>query len=362
MVKVSYGGDGSNNGGRGGGNASFTDSGGIERGGISSGGVQSFPPYSLGVAGFNYRPPVRTPRELLPLSRLPRTWTYTFTNKNFPDFSKKMRCSTTAEKTREVKNEILKVSARPTAVYKMETPIKETFETKYSIKNPVSVSATSGFRTMDITNQEVKIPVKHDIDVNHYSIHAQQGSNATIRHTNNSTLNTDKYIQNAITNNVNTNKSQNISRTPINEIMDLTIHTKNPINVTYTTPKTSTVSEKYIHEDIELQKRLPQYQASTNFNSSSVYKNAIIDNTVELERNTPLTSYATNTGTTQLQSSNDHNMSRDVRLNNRLYIGGFENAGQKPAMQYQNQQLPVLNAKKLSVSQKAAAQLETRYS
>jgi hypothetical protein len=68
---------------------------------------------------------------LLPLSRLPRVWTSAFTNKEFPDFSKKMVCQGTPEQTRQIKKDTIKTEIRPTCTYKLETPIVEPFEVKY---------------------------------------------------------------------------------------------------------------------------------------------------------------------------------------------------------------------------------------
>lgn len=43
----------------------------------------------------NVRPPVLRQEDLLPLSRLPRNWFYTYTNPQFPDFVQQMQCNET---------------------------------------------------------------------------------------------------------------------------------------------------------------------------------------------------------------------------------------------------------------------------
>ena len=114
--------------------------------------VQAKLPYRVAVSGA-FRPPVLKQENLLPLSRMPRIWTSSFTKPGFSDFSKKMIIPQPAELTKEVHNKILKVSVRPNAVYKLEQPLSAPFEVKYVIQNPTKVSALSGIRTMDITNR-----------------------------------------------------------------------------------------------------------------------------------------------------------------------------------------------------------------
>lgn len=170
-------------------------------------------PYSLGAAGFNFRPPVQKPHNLLPLSRQPRPWTYSHTAKSFPDFSKKLYCAQSANKTHEVKNSMMNVSAFPTKTYNLDTPIKENFEVKHVIKNPLDVSATSNIKApyMDITIQENQTPKMGIVQ--------------------------DTYAQNS--DGYSANRSMDISTTPIDQVIDTQqIRTReNTLNAFATTTK-----------------------------------------------------------------------------------------------------------------------------
>lgn len=319
MVGVSYGGDGTNNGGQYSGQIVPT----INR--------TAYPPYSLGVNGFNFRPPVLRKEQLTPLSRQPRPWTYNFTSKDFPDFSKKLRCVQPNNKSKEIKKESLKVNIRPTSVYRIEKPLKEPFEVKYVIKNPIKVNANSGYRTQEIIN--------------------------------NSETNTKQYIQNSLHVIIESNKSHNISTTPINQIMDLDVnlYIKDLKNIEYHTPKTFSKTEKYIHDDIQLNRTLPYYIATTNKNQPEVYKNPILNNDITLSRNIPLSNFSTNIGTVNRQTENSIRNDVEYHLPPKINPGGYLNDGFKPSTIRIKEELPLIDSKKLSMQKKAFAEFENRY-
>ena len=148
FVSVYYGNQGNN--------------GGQRTGGITEGIRQSAAaklPYPI-IRDCAYRPPVLLQEDLLPLSRMPRILTSSYSQPGFADFSRKMRTCGTSEDTKEVKTHSLKACIRPTAVYQLETPLVEPFEVKYVIQPSIKTSATSGVRTMDITQQHIGKPTK----------------------------------------------------------------------------------------------------------------------------------------------------------------------------------------------------------
>ena len=155
----------------------------------SGGGAASLP-YKLTEA---FRPPVLTQRDLQPLSRQPRIWTSSFTKPGFVDFSKKMKTCGTSAETKEVKNNILKTSARPTAVYKIETPLKEQpFEVKYMIQPFLKKSYNTTKTTTDRTQKTVLNPNK---EINNNNLHVFANSNVqNVQYINNNDVYTDKYI------------------------------------------------------------------------------------------------------------------------------------------------------------------------
>ena len=159
FVSVSY-----NNNGKNGGQNLFSQ---------NNNGKQAFLPYTI-IKDGAFRPPVVTQQQLLPLSRLPRVWTTAFSQPGFVDFSKKIRTCGTAKETKEVYNNVLRAYARPTSIINISKPLEKPYEVKYVIQNPNKISATSGIRTLDITEQNVQKP-SHGIELN--SIHAFAQSN-----------------------------------------------------------------------------------------------------------------------------------------------------------------------------------------
>ena len=140
MVSVSYGNEGNNGGQRvsGCGKGSYNLS-------IGNGKL----PYRIMDNGA-FRPPILRQENLLPLSRLPRTNTSSFTKPGFVDFSKKLMCPGSEE--RYIKQKTLKACIRPTATYRLNAPLVEPFEVKYVIKNPVKYdkgAGISGYSTRD---------------------------------------------------------------------------------------------------------------------------------------------------------------------------------------------------------------------
>lgn len=347
MVSVSYQNNGNNGGQRGGSIVPSMNSG-----------VQARLPYAIGSGGSVFRPPVLRQEDLLPLSRLPRVWTNAFTNKEFPDFSRKMRCAQPAENTRQVKNNLLKTNVRPTRRYQLETPIVEPFEVKYVIQNPVQVSANSGIRPRDIGKQEYVEPVG---GINQTPLHTYAQSHKTLsKHVDNNEKHVDKYIQDTNHSDVSSKAYRKIQTTPISEIMDLNILTKEPVHISYSTPQSRSKQQDYIHEDPELQRRLPYHKATTN-NGLNIQKN-IIENPYQLEqsRNMPMTEARTNIGSLQTPGGDSSQISREYRLNPTINAGGFHSSGTKPNTSRVSQ-LHDITSPKNELSKRAVQHFDDRY-
>ena len=72
---------------------------------------------------------------------------------------------------RALKNEMLKSSARPTAVYKIERPL-QSFKIDNAINDKrIKIPGNSGIRFLDRTQQTVKIP-KSNLDENYKQVRA----------------------------------------------------------------------------------------------------------------------------------------------------------------------------------------------
>jgi len=381
FVSVSYSNHG-NNGGQGGVNPSNLS--GSSSNGIFSGNVSAKLPRTILKDGA-FRPPRQSQRDLIPLSRLPRNLTSAFSKPEMIDFSRKLRTCGTAENTKEINTKKLKACIRPTAVYKIEKPISEPFEIKYVIQPTIKVSANSGIRTMDITQQESSIPVK-EIDNNPLHAHAQANYTHN-RHVNNSTLYTDKYLQDTNAHSVNTQFSDNnnyVSHTKLNtdkylqdvnahsvntqfsdnnnyvnhtkintdkylqdtnvhsvasnfssnkyysnveDILDLSdIPVQNTIITSANAPFSGLEKTEYFHDDISMARKLPEYKAETNI-GQNIYKRLESNNKIELGRNTPITSFTSNI---KSNSFNDNN-SRKASLAPKINAGSYSIPAQIPS-------------------------------
>ena len=346
-VSVSYGNAGNNGGQRS--NSIFGSS--------ITGGLQAKLPYSIMKDGA-FRPPVQTQDQLLPLSRLPRVNTESFTQPGFVDYSKKIECS--SGDYRQIKKDTLKACIRPTATYKISHQAIEPFEIKYVIKNPVKFDSMAGFsgtRTRDLTTQDVKKPTRelHDniLNPDAYSnksgktmINSELGMN-TDRYIQNVLysdvqvnpsgqtmidgefdMNTDRYIQDVLHTDVQTNRSKSIHFTPIDDVINVNTHTKNINNISYTAPKTGNTKDVYIHEDIELQRTSLLTSADSN-KTQNIYVRPEVQYQQELQRNRPITQIVANQGSNNMKSYTDLN-SRDYKLNYTVKAGSFEGKAQMP--------------------------------
>jgi hypothetical protein len=326
-------------------------------------GQQAYPPYIIMPQG-SFRPPVLRQENLYPLSRLPRTWTSTTTNPGLPDYTKKIMCQGTSNDYKAVHNNVLKGNIRPTAVYKIQTPIRENFEVKYVIQNPIHVSANSGKRTMDITNQYVDIPTKElntnnintsakpnislNVHVNNNSEfhsekyiqdthHSNIASNASknIHINNNSEFHPEKYIQDTHHSNIASNASKNINVTNLSDLIDFNVDTKikDKININYTTPQSSSNYENYIttEDDIILSRKLPEYSSHTNIGKNE-YKMISPDNDIELQRKLPNSSGHTNLGIGLSNKSEFEMKNYEKLLPPKPQYGGFMSRSAQPTL------------------------------
>ena len=396
MVSVSYNNNGSNGG------QTVLNPGGQG---------QAYLPYRIMNYGA-FRPPVLTPTDLMPLSRLPRIWTNAFTQPGFTDFSKKMKTCGTALETKEVKNSLLKTSVRPTAVYKLETPFKENFKSENAIQAVLNKSCETNIKTTDRTSQFNLEPTK---SINYNKINSFAQSNLQdINYVNNNHMNTERYLQdpntheaytnlqdinyvnnnhmdterylqdpntheaytnlqdiNYVNNNhmdperylqdpntheaytnlqdinyVNnnhmnperylqdtnahaayTNIGSHMQVTSIDEILDTqNIRTQNKINIDYTTPKLKNEKITFIHDDIFLEKNIPQYSTSTNIGKQE-QKFLEHDYMRELQRNVPLSHAQSNVSKLGENNISSRNYNQ---LQERTNRGGFEGKGVMP--------------------------------
>jgi hypothetical protein len=181
-------------------------------------------PYRI-MNGGAYRPPQFRQEQLLPLSRQNRNLTSSYTNKAYADFSKTIMCGATrcASSMRQIK-ESTKIEVKPTKTMNIQMPVKEHFELKYIVENPTTTSAS--------TNKRAK------------------------------------------------SNLQMINRQNVKEAL------KEINQYTHTAGIQSQSHQNYIHGEVELQRNIPAFSASTT-KTSSMKKTLAPDYQMLLNRNTP---------------------------------------------------------------------------
>jgi hypothetical protein len=300
--------------------SNYGNNGGQRSGGLTAGGqTHAFHPYTI-IRDGAFRPPIRRQEDLLPLSRMPRNQTSAYTQPGIADFSRKIHNPGTAETTREVKTNKINTCVRPTAVYKIEAPLKEPFEVKYVIQPSIKTSVTSGVRTMDITTQNVQKPTK---EISENMIYAFAQSNAgDIHYVDNNIMDTNPYIQETNHQAVVTNPCQeHMQIIPLEDILDLSsIKVQDLNNVNYQTQLSGVQQNNYIHNPLELSKNLPGRTASTNL-GKNIYKQTNYENNIELSRNNPQASMSINP--TNRNGENTNEQSRNVYLTPKIQPGGY---------------------------------------
>lgn len=347
MVAVSYDNSGNNGGQRSGG----TISAGMLAGQRGNSGQQSYLPYRVMQNGA-FRPPILDQRDLLPLSRLPRVWTSAFTQPGFTDFSKKAFLAGTDLNTQGVKKpqDTLHAYARPTAVYQIQTPVSESFEVKYVIKNPLHVSGFSGYEPKARFNGEMGEPVKQIIE-EPLRVNAEANKGGRFRVDGENYIDTDKYTHEVLHGEFGTNVSRNIQTTSIDELYGVNTESRiKDINtISYTAPQTGYDRYESVHPDMELDRVLPQHEARTN-NGLNIHKTlSETHREREYTRNLPQTSVLTNMGGTQMSRGGEIS-DREYRLKPTINPGGFEGVPTKP-LEYQENRLVEFDVQKSQLRQ-----------
>lgn len=267
---------------------SYSNSGGL----LQNSGKQAFLPYTINKDG-DFKPPVQAPQDLLPLSRLPRNTTFAITNPTMPHFGKVLDNSRNQTTSGSVKQQIISAQVKPKKSYFMQKPFQEAFEqSKNGIYEKVlNTSANSQVRSTNRTVLNVLEPTK---EVNKDIIYAFAESNKqdNKKFVNNNVLDPNRFLQDTNAHSVFSNFKSN-SDTHFDVDLD-NIKVKDSNIIEYSTPLKSNSDVRYIHENYELERTLPEYQATTNlkaFPQGNVFLN---DEEIELERVLPVYNTQTN--------------------------------------------------------------------
>ena len=157
-------------------------------------------------------------------------------------------------------------------------------------------------------------------DSNAHSVQTNMGTKQNYVSFDTENFDSDRYIQDTTTKTANTNPSTNKHYTLIDELADLSdLPVKNKAMVVSTqAPVSKQDKVNYIHADIELDRNVPEYSANAS-KSENIYKFIEATNQIELERNTPITSFVSNI----VGKSSVDNNSKDARLNPKINAGSF---------------------------------------
>ena len=157
-------------------------------------------------------------------------------------------------------------------------------------------------------------------DSNAHSVQTNIGTNKNYVSLDSNNFDSDRYIQDVNVVNATTNPTSNKHYTLIDELADLSdLPVKNKaIVVSRNTPLSKQDKTNYIHSDIELGRNMPEYSAVSS-KTENIYKMIQPTNQLELERNTPITSFVSNI----VGKSAVDNNSKDARLNPKIQAGSF---------------------------------------
>ena len=142
-----------------------------------------------------FRPPIMTQEQLMPLSRQPRLATSCITNPEAIDYSIRNACND--DYKRAVKQEVIQTNIRPTAIYRIEKPVKQHFTASYILEDPLKVCGYAGTRTLDWSQQEVLVPRANIVNDNlQHSVQSSVSTNLMYVDNQRNLQQPDMYINN----------------------------------------------------------------------------------------------------------------------------------------------------------------------
>jgi hypothetical protein len=136
-------------------------------------------------------------------------------------------------------------------------------------------------------------------------------------------------------------------------------YVKDKSYVDYTTPLKGIEKQNILSDNIELQRRLPTWEATTNHSDYTISKNIEYENEIILDRNTPLTCATTNVADRYTLGDVDVG-SRNFKLPASLPVGGFEGKATMPQLE-RNYEGESLNQERNKFNKKVFSMFEGRY-
>ena len=337
FVDVQY----SNNGTSGGQNRQIGTSGTVSSGGSGFTGNTSTGVGASGIGGVKlphgvmtdgeFRPPVRSQFDELPLSRLPRAWTYATTNKGGQKkYMNTSNCSDEKSYDRAVKKCSTKNDERggPQYAFKVAEPQRENYAVQQSIQQPIHTDFTAPKTGTLVDNRSMEAPsniVRENYE--HVSATAPIGSDVLFRRVTNQNQNVTEFLNNeSLSGNYSTNTSG--MRTDIIQDSDLN-HNSHNIQHHLQGEVTTNHAAKFggeqfmDFEEINLERNQPIAQGSTNISGNYMLNNGEYENNIQLKKNLP--NYSSQIQMNQVDQA-DQQMGREFnRLNNKVNINEHYN-------------------------------------
>lgn len=275
-----------------------------------------------------FRPPVRTQRDLQPLSQLNRLPYDIMSKPGFVDFSKTKYCPTAFRQIKDLLNTFDVNSGKSQNI---QTPIKENYKMQESINEKhINIKGESNTRTLGKFERD-KPDTQKSINNNIIEAWADTNPNQKISHgLSEIEINEGKYIHDFLNYEASTNYSskntQNLENVNIDtqKFIQNTLQFETPSG-SHLKPGTTFIGE--IASPIQ-DRNLPEYEMYSSTSDSRISKRIDHENSLHFDRTLPITSAST--GRTRIERLEGEQITRDYRLTPSLKKESFSNEGFKP--------------------------------
>jgi hypothetical protein len=302
---------------------------------------ESFLPYRIARDGA-FRPPIWSQSDLLPLSRMPRIWTQVSTQPYKPIFTKRIRDCGTAENTRQVKTDVLKmacVASKTVAAY----PTMNQPDVKPGLlRDPLAPGQVASRPSCQASNVEVQQRMNYGPLLLAPTRPATEcTSNKTVRHQpvaieSRDVMNPGFVKEDTLYQDVRSNRCGNgTGDAEVQQRMryePMFLNPNRPVASGYTNP-TAIKESPIVAKNVKL--RLNHPNASGYTNPTAIKESPIVAKNVKLKQNHPITAATTNFAAPSLSGYNPDSI-KYSRLPERASRGGFEGNACMPKLLSQN--------------------------
>lgn len=209
-------------------------------------------PYPI-MEGGAFRPPVYTQRDLLPLSRLPRTWFSTMTTPGFADFSKTIQ---KPNDYRAIKDMLNIYDIKPNKTTNIEKPIIENFKMLNTINDKhINLNIDSGIKSNFVSGYtRENFDMYKGVNDDNLNVFAQSniGQDTFANNLEGLSIDQNRYIQNHLSHQAFSNVSQNNAQTLSNIHMN---------------------TDKYLQDNVQVKDAFSNISKQSAQNLSNVHMN-----------------------------------------------------------------------------------------